>query len=155
MPIRSPENHYLLKGEGFCQLHKVTRGPWTFTFYFLTVAGIVSKTSNKCSFTPMLKQCIEWSQNEQEHYKIKGTLCNYVPNFNPFCSTASHFRDTVHFETQPRVAQWLKRPLGCSRPRFDPRPRHTKDVKNGRCALLSLALGINELGIRLGGSESV
>ncbi len=35
------------------------------------------------------------------------------------------------------------------------RPRHTKDVKNGRFALLSLALGINELGIRLGGSESV
>ncbi len=31
----------------------------------------------------------------------------------------------------------------------------TKDVKNWRFALLSLALGINELGIRLGGSESV
>ena len=36
-----------------------------------------------------------------------------------------------------------------------PRPRHTKDVKLGRFALLSLALGINELGIRPGGSESV
>ena len=33
--------------------------------------------------------------------------------------------------------------------------RHTKDVKNGSFALLSLAFGINELGIRLGGSESV
>ncbi len=34
-------------------------------------------------------------------------------------------------------------------------PDHvTKDVNNGRFALLSLALG-NELGIRLGGSESV
>ncbi len=37
----------------------------------------------------------------------------------------------------------------------NPRPRHTKDVKNGRFVLLSLALGINELGIQLGGSESV
>ncbi len=44
---------------------------------------------------------------------------------------------------------------GCGRPGFDPRPRHTKDVKNGRFALHSLALGINELGNRLGGSESV
>ncbi len=38
---------------------------------------------------------------------------------------------------------------------FDPPPRDTKDVKNGRFALLSLALGINELGNRLGGSKSV
>ncbi len=38
---------------------------------------------------------------------------------------------------------------------FNPRLRHTKDVKTGRFALLSLALGINELGNRLGGSESV
>ncbi len=30
-----------------------------------------------------------------------------------------------------------------------------KDVKNGRFALLSLTLGINELGMRLGSSESV
>ncbi len=45
--------------------------------------------------------------------------------------------------------------LQCGRPGFDPRPRHTKDIKNGRFALLSSALGINELGIRLGGSESV
>ncbi len=30
-----------------------------------------------------------------------------------------------------------------------------KTYKNGRFALLSLALGIKELGIRLGGSESV
>ncbi len=44
---------------------------------------------------------------------------------------------------------------GCGRPGFDPRPRHTKDVKTGRFALLSLALGIIELGYRLGGSESV
>ncbi len=36
-----------------------------------------------------------------------------------------------------------------------PRPRHTKDVKNGRFALLSMALGINELGNQLGDSESV
>ncbi len=38
---------------------------------------------------------------------------------------------------------------------FDPRPRHTKDVKTGRFALLSLVLGSNELGNRLAGSESV
>ncbi len=36
-----------------------------------------------------------------------------------------------------------------------PQPRHTIDVKTGRFALLSLSLGINELGNRLGGSESV
>ncbi len=41
---------------------------------------------------------------------------------------------------------------GCQKPGFEPRPRHTKDVKTGRFALLSLALGINELGNRLGGS---
>ncbi len=34
-------------------------------------------------------------------------------------------------------------------------PEYTKDVKTGRFALLSLALRINELGNRLGGSESV
>ncbi len=45
---------------------------------------------------------------------------------------------------RPCVAQW-----------FDSRPCHTKDVKTGRFALLSLALGINGLGNRLGGSESV
>ncbi len=33
--------------------------------------------------------------------------------------------------------------------------RHIKDVISGRFALLSLVLGINELGNRLGGSESV
>ncbi len=44
---------------------------------------------------------------------------------------------------------------GCGKPGFDPRPRHTKDVKTGRFALLSLALGIKELGNRLGGSDSV
>ncbi len=44
---------------------------------------------------------------------------------------------------------------GCGMPGFDPRPLHTKDVITGRFALLSLALGINELGNRLGGSESV
>ncbi len=33
--------------------------------------------------------------------------------------------------------------------------RVTPDVKGGRFALLSLALGINELGNRLGGSESL
>ncbi len=53
----------------------------------------------------------------------------------------------------PSVAQWLERPLGVREAGVDPRPHHTKDVKNGRFALLSLALGINELGIRLGGSE--
>ncbi len=36
---------------------------------------------------------------------------------------------------------------------FDPRLRHTKDVKNGRFALLSLAFGINELGIINGLSD--
>ena len=45
-----------------------------------------------------------------------------------------------------RVAQWLERPLGV-REAGDLRARHTKDVKNGRFALLSLALVINELGI--------
>ncbi len=35
-------------------------------------------------------------------------------------------------------------------------PDHvTKDVKNGRFALLSFALGINALGIQLGSSKSV
>ncbi len=53
------------------------------------------------------------------------------------------------------VALPTSRDWGCGRPGFDPRPRHTKDVKTGRLALLSLALGINELGNRLGGSESV
>ncbi len=55
----------------------------------------------------------------------------------------------------PCVAQWLERPLGVQRPGFDPRPRHIKDVKTGRFALFSLELGINELGNRLGSSESV
>ncbi len=36
-----------------------------------------------------------------------------------------------------------------------PTARHTKEVKNRRFALLGLALGIHELGIRPGGSESV
>ncbi len=45
-------------------------------------------------------------------------------------------------------------PSGYERPGFDPRLCHTKDIKTGRFALLSLALGINELGNRLG-SESV
>ena len=44
---------------------------------------------------------------------------------------------------------------GSGRPGFDPRPRHTKDVNNGRFARLSLVLGINELGNPLGGLESV
>ena len=58
---------------------------------------------------------------------------------------------------RPCVAQWLERPLGVREGAgFDPRPRHTKDVRNnGRFARLSLALGINELGNRLGASESV
>ncbi len=55
----------------------------------------------------------------------------------------------------PCVAQWLERPLGVREAgvRF-PTASHQRR-KNGRFALLSLALGINELGNRLGGSESV
>ncbi len=57
---------------------------------------------------------------------------------------------------RPCVAQWLERPFGVRGVWGSiPGRGHTKDVKTGRFALLSLALGINELGNWLGGSESV
>ncbi len=62
---------------------------------------------------------------------------------------------TPSVHTTPRSIVVRASARGAERPGFDPRPRHTKGVKNGRFALLSLALGINELGIRLGGSESI
>ncbi len=81
----------------------------------------------------------------------------YVPYFRaPLVVSSTEpkkLRLSLHY--RPRVAQWLERSLGMREAGFDPGPRHTNDVKNGRFALLSLALGINELGIRLGGSESV
>ncbi len=52
---------------------------------------------------------------------------------------------TVYLPPRSLVVSSIR--SGCGRPGFDPRPRHTKDVKNGRFALLSLALGIHELGI--------
>ena len=45
---------------------------------------------------------------------------------------------------------WLERQLGVPETGL-----RSPTVKTGRCALLILALGINELGNRLGGSESV
>ncbi len=62
---------------------------------------------------------------------------SFIINNDVFIPTLCH---------RPCVAKWLQLPLGV---------RHTKDIKTGRFALLSLALGINELGNRLGGSESV
>ncbi len=53
------------------------------------------------------------------------------------------------------IVKWLGRRSVFGRPGFNPRPRQTKDVKTMRFAVLSLALGTNELGNRLAGSESV
>ncbi len=55
-----------------------------------------------------------------------------------------------YISDRPRVAQWLERRLGVWEARVQSQiashQRRKKDI-------LSLALGINELGIRLGGSE--
>ncbi len=89
-----------------------------------------------------------------------GLLCPYLGAFvlvpdrvNPGTRTLLGVSDT---------SNWVSPPPGSIVVRasargvwFDLRLRHTKDVKNGRFVLLSLALGINELGIRLGSSESV
>ncbi len=56
---------------------------------------------------------------------------------------------------RPRVAKWLERPLGVLEAGVPSPTASHQRRKNGRFALLSLALGIRELGIRLAGSESV
>ena len=45
------------------------------------------------------QKCTEWPQTELEHLAVKSTLCTlntypWGPNFGPFCSTISCFRDT-------------------------------------------------------------
>ncbi len=57
-------------------------------------------------------------------------------------------------KNRPRVAQWLERPLGVREAGVRSPTALHKRRKNW-FALLSLALGINELGNRLFGSESV
>ncbi len=56
---------------------------------------------------------------------------------------------------RPRVAQWLERPLGVREAGVRSLTASHQRCKNGKFVLLSLALGINELGIQLGGLESV
>ncbi len=63
-----------------------------------------------------------------------------ITHLNPTgCQRLSHVDSTAP------VPWWLVHPLEMR----DPRPRHTKDVKTGRFALLNWVLGINELGNRL------
>ncbi len=61
------------------------------------------------SYRPLWSKCIEWTQNDLVHYKMKGTpyMCYQyyrVPNFSPFCSTTSPFQDLVHFI----IPHWLQ-----------------------------------------------
>ena len=47
-------------------------------------------------------KCTEWPQTKLKESGIKSTLhictiTSRVPNFRPFCSTISHFRDIPHF----------------------------------------------------------
>ncbi len=53
------------------------------------------------------------------------------------------------------VAQWLERPLGVREAGVRSPTASHQNVKTGRLALLGLALGLNELGNRLGGSKPV
>ncbi len=56
-------------------------------------------------YRPFCDKWTEWPPNDRKHYKVKGTpymcySCPGVPNFAPFCSTTTHFRDRGHFETR-------------------------------------------------------
>ncbi len=57
--------------------------------------------------------------------------------------------DVLVIPTTPALHSGYSVRSGGGRPGFDPRPHHTKDVKTGRFALLSLALGIIDLGKRM------
>ena len=56
------------------------------------------------SYTPFWEKCTKWPRNDLEHYQVKCIqyMCCWYPwvlNFSPFCSTASRFWVTSHFET--------------------------------------------------------
>ncbi len=71
------------------------------------------------SYGPLFDKCTDWAQNDIEHYKVKIRFsiykCHCIPNCNPLCSTASHYRDTFYyFETDvPKwCTDWLWTPIG-------------------------------------------
>ncbi len=63
-------------------------------------------------YRPFWIKCTKWPQNNLEHQEVKGTpYTSYkysrVPEFGSFCSTASQFQVTGHFETSaPNDLKW-------------------------------------------------